>query len=368
MTKKYYYSFESPSSKVGSTKARVDVGHSLDSLGYVNKAPEFLKQDEFLEKIKEKNNFVYLILRYFVTLILVIYVFFSLLFMKRNSILAFNYPQASRPRDAIVFKLSQHLSNLKKFKSIAVIHDIYPLFEGRPARNDLEKVEKLDQYDAIVSHNQKMTDYLIKEGVTADKIVNLELFDYLIEDDERFRKVDLTQEIIVAGNLAISKTAFIKDLKTSKNLTFNFYGVNFPEEFKELEVPKVNYFGSFSPDELVQNLVGSYGLVWDSETSQGGIGVLGNYQRYNNPHKTSLYLATGFPVIAWDESAIAPFILEHQIGFVVKDLKELSEKFEAISEADYSAMKQNVLEVGKKLRSGYFMAEALKKAEKLIGE
>ena len=48
---------------------------------------------------------------------------------------------------------------------------------------------------------------------------------------------------------------------------------------------------------------GSFGLVWDGISVETCAGVYGEYLKVNNPHKTSLYLASGIPVIIWKEAA-----------------------------------------------------------------
>ena len=36
--------------------------------------------------------------------------------------------------------------------------------------------------------------------------------------------------------------------------------------------------------------------------------VVKDYLRINNPHKTSLYLACGIPIITWNKAAIAQYV------------------------------------------------------------
>ena len=130
----------------------------------------------------------------------------------------------------------------------------------------------------------------------------------------------------------------------------------------------MNYFGAFLPDELIKNLKGKYGLVWDGDSIETCSGGKGEYLRINNPHKLSLYLAVGLPVIIWDEAAEAEFVLRENVGFTIKSLYELSEKMALISDDDYEIMKKNAEVVGARLRNGKYMTNAIKKAEKIIRE
>ena len=70
----------------------------------------------------------------------------------------------------------------------------------------------------------------------------------------------------------------------------------------------------------------------------------------------------------WKQAALASFIVENKLGFVVDNLEELPQKLSQISEQDYNEMVINVQKMGKKIRSGYFLSEALKKADKVLEE
>ena len=73
-------------------------------------------------------------------------------------------------------------------------------------------------------------------------------------------------------------------------------------------------------------------------------------------------------MIMWKQAALASFIVENNLGFVVDNLEELPQKLSQISEQDYNEMVINVQKMGKKIRSGYFLSEALKKADKVLEE
>ena len=95
------------------------------------------------------------------------------------------------------------------------------------------------------------------------------------------------------------------------------------------------YFGSFLPDELPAALEGGFGLVWDGDSAETCSGVFGEYLRYNNSHKASLYLASGFPLVVWKQSALSHFVLEKGCGIAVESLHDLKETIDNLSDADY---------------------------------
>ena len=129
----------------------------------------------------------------------------------------------------------------------------------------------------------------------------------------------------------------------------------------------VVYNGSFSPEELVSHLEGSFGLVWDGISAETCAGAFGEYLRINNPHKLSLYLAAGLPVIIWKEAALAPFVAENKVGFAVSSLYEIRDVVDRLPDNEYQTMKENAKQIGLHLRKGQYLLTALSKVEEIRG-
>ena len=159
----------------------------------------------------------------------------------------------------------------------------------------------------------------------------------------------------MAGNLAQEKAGYLYKLPAKP--AYNLYGVGF-DESRALE--NETYFGSFLPDELPVALEGGFGLVWDGDSSKTCSGVFGEYLRYNNSHKASLYLAAGFPLVVWRQSALSHFVLEKECGVAVESLHELSQVIEELTLDDYQTLLENTKRVGKEIREGYYLRTALK--------
>ncbi len=115
-------------------------------------------------------------------------------------------------------------------------------------------------------------------------------------------------------------------------------------------------------------MTGKYGLVWVGDSIDTCKGCKGEYLKINNPHKLSLYLAVGLPVIIWDEVTEAEFVKRENVGLTVSSLYELPDKLAVISDSDYTVMKNNAARIGEKLRNGEYMTRALKTAEAKIQE
>lgn len=87
----------------------------------------------------------------------------------------------------------------------------------------------------------------------------------------------------------------------------------------------------------------------------------GNYIKYNNPHKVSLYVASGIPIIIWEEAAMAEIIKKYNIGICVESLENIEKTLSEISEEQYLIMKKNVKMLSEKVKEGWFLKQALKK-------
>ncbi len=254
----------------------------------------------------------------------------------------------------------------KGIRLILVIHDLETLRKG------IEGVVKADeslntllegtifrQFDAVICHNEKMKAYLLSLGYNEQQVVCLEIFDYLSDCKvDHPEKKNETPSIATAGNLASTKSGYlyrIYDGTHNAGLTLHLFGLN----FEDTQNSKMVYHGSFPAAELPAALEGDFGLVWDGLSAETCTGHVGEYLRYNNPHKTSLYLSSGIPVIVWKEAAICDFVLREKVGIAVSSLYEAEDAIRAVSEEDYTQMCHNARQLSEKLRSGYYFYQAL---------
>lgn len=284
----------------------------------------------------------------------------NLLFkIKKDDFIIFQHPTYGI-KEAI--KFIPLFRKVKKAKFITVIHDLELLRGGVSTYDNeiaiLSDKVLLPMFDKIICHNESMKKYLIKEGICESKLVTLDIFDYLTNTSEisENKGVGLT----IAGNLNKDKSGYLyKLIERHPNYTLNLYGPNFDESIVLGE--NINYLGSFSPDELPNKLQGQFGLVWDGDSIETCSGNTGNYLRYNNPHKTSLYLAAGIPVLIWKEAAISKFVKEHNVGILIDNLEEIEEVLNNISQEKLDEMQKNAKELSLKLRDGYYFKTAIEK-------
>ena len=249
-------------------------------------------------------------------------------------------------------------------KFYLVIHDIETLRHvGNSAvklrhkvRNYFQEKAALISVDGIIVHNDIMKNALAIQGIPSDKMVSLEIFDYLIPNFEEKNVPQKEEAIIIAGNLIPTKSGYLYNLPEQP--AYNLYGMGYDES---RALKNTTYFGSFMPDDLPNALQGSFGLVWDGDSSETCQGSFGNYLRINNSHKASLYLASGFPLVVWKESALAHFVLDKQCGIAVDSLHDLQKALDDLTYQDYMELSANARQVGVAIRSGDYLKTAISK-------
>ena len=267
------------------------------------------------------------------------------------------------------FFTTHHVKKAQKkgVKVHFIIHDLealrYVNVENFPLKHKIRiQVQEsglLGAADGIIAHNPIMKSVLVDKGIAENKIVSLGIFDYLIPNFQEKTGLTKNLPIIVAGNLAQEKAGYLYQLPARP--AYNLYGVGFDEN---RALANETYFGSFLPDELPVALEGGFGLVWDGDSAETCSGVFGEYLRYNNSHKASLYLASGFPLVVWKQSALSHFVLENGCGIAVESLHNLSQAIEQLDDKDYQDLLVNAKRIGQKIRNGSYLTNALNKIVK----
>lgn len=286
-----------------------------------------------------------------------------------------------KENDCVIFSIALYFSTIKikdvlvnlknrKIKIIIFVHDLNVIRRGfnyyEPwvrfpiPKHEVynEEYEILYYANFIISHNYKMTK-ILKKSFFKCNVLTLNCFDYLSDYDNAIKINDKNKGIVIAGNLCREKSEYLYSLPKENN--YFLYGVGFDDTFKQ---DNVSYCGSLFPNELIPNICKySFGLIWDGISTKKCAGKYGNYSKVNNPHKLSLYLASGIPVIVWKKAAIAKFVTDNKIGICVNNLNEINDK---IKKSNYEIIRNNAIKIGEKIRNGYFLNNCLGKLEELI--
>ena len=280
----------------------------------------------------------------------------------KGSVVLFQHPQ---PGKRLVLKFVEYYRK-RGIKFIALIHDLESLRGGiagvvsiNTKTNQIGDNTMLKAFDVVICHNEHMRQYMIGKGFDPERLVNLEIFDYLSDVDRKQPEKGDNPSIAIAGNLAKAKAGYIPKIfenNGNKDLVVNLYGTRYvPEQ----ETENLKYHGAFPPEDLAAHLEGDFGLIWDGTEASTCSGNTGEYLKYNNPHKASMYLSAGMPVIVWSQAAIADFVLDNGVGIVVDDLYSLEEVIKGITKEEYQRYVENTRRVSKSLRGGAYTLAAI---------
>lgn len=257
----------------------------------------------------------------------------------------FQYPMNST---VVLRDLLSRIGKKKHTNSIAIIHDLKSL--RNPTISTKKEVNILNRFDCLIVHNSSMKKWLSAAGVIKPQ-VTLDIFDYLNLNTRVDPKRHLKSGISFAGNL--EKSVFLR--KMSGDIKIQVLGPNPAKDYPK----NVIYEGQVNSNILGRRLDGKYGLVWDGTSILTCDGPNGEYMRYNSPHKLSLYLSSGIPVIVWSNSAIAKFVTNEGVGITVDSLEHIDNQINDITVEQYKTIVHNVSTISKRLNSGYYTKRAV---------
>lgn len=274
-----------------------------------------------------------------------------------NSIVLVQYPHFPIKSAPILRIMLPRIMRKKKCRFVALIHDLDSLraINGAAARFSDRYV--LPCFSAIICHNDAMRQKLMDMGIAQERLITLGLFDFVtrIEAPEHCYE----KSVVVAGNLSREKSGYLYKLVETQLLTYplHLYGAGF--EASEGPCGQVHYHGARAAELLPGELRGAFGLVWDGDSETVCTGDYGEYLRLNNPHKVSLYLTSGIPVIIWKEAALAEYIQQRGLGVTIASLQELGSCLDGVTPDEYRKMCENARMEAVRLRNGFYFNKAM---------
>ena len=331
--------------KHAGTKAVTDCEHVLNSRGYKNISLVFNKSPFWIG---------------FSLIKLVCQLIVWTTWVKTGSLIIIQYPLIGINH---FFKLFIHVLKLKKCKVACIIHDINTIRNNESDYQVSKEIKYLNAYDLIITHNNKMTEWLKSKRLTTQTFP-IQIFDYLYKDENEYNRLkDFSKNklrIVFAGNLNRGK--FIYNLFQINRLQFLLYG-SINNSVQILKQVNVEWKGTYGPEDLVTKLEGTMGLIWDGDDITACNGRFGNYIKYNNPHKLSLYIAAGLPVIVPAKAALREFVEKNNIGISINSLEEIDVQLNKVTIEAYKMMLENVTALRHKLKHGYFFSTCLNRIE-----
>lgn len=323
--------------KIFSNKPKEDINAIIEHMDYVNLAPI----------IKKNTGVIHLLVK-------VVSLFSILWRMHRNDVLLIQYPMKKFVTPAI------YCAHLKGGKVVILIHDLGCFRRKKLTVN--HEMRRMNRADYIIAHNKQMQQFMRQHGCITP-VKTLGIFDYLsTANPKNYTSPHPLFKVVYAGGLGFWRNAFLYELDSHiDNWQLELYGKQFCPE-KAIGWKHIHFVGNLNPDELLSQVEADFGLVWDGDSLNKCSGNWGEYLKINNPHKTSFYLRAGIPIIIWRKAAIAPFVLQHNVGISIDKLDDINNVLSSLSPKDYSVMRQNAEAMAKKLNDGYYTRQALTKA------
>lgn len=293
------------------------------------------------------------------TLISALGVTWALIRLKTRSYLCLQYPFNK------FYQYCLWAAKIKKCTVLTIVHDVKSL-KGKYEFSQ-EEINILGKSEQLIVHNASMRKWFEQQGVKS-QLFEISAFDYLHSAKNKTEQKPTNFQklrIVFAGNMG-SKRSFIYDFDTlnTKQFKVDLYGVGFHSgSVKKQQNSSLDYKGVFPADQVIDRIDGDFGLVWYGDSIDSCDGSTGQYLKYNNPHKLSLYILCGMPIIIWDKAAIADFVTRNKIGLTVSSLRELPDKLKALRPSDIETLKNNVSNIKNKMQNGEFLGSALVDAE-----
>lgn len=278
--------------------------------------------------------------------------------LRRGDVLVLQYPLKK------YYAAVCRMARFRGAKVVTVIHDLGSF--RRKALTPGQEVARLSHSDCLVAHNGSMKAYLEQAGCRMP-IVTLDIFDYLSAARPEVNTLhSAPYTIVYAGALNRRKNAFLYEWGGCiSTYRVRVYGNGFEPACAE-GADRFDAPGYVESDGLIATVRGDFGLVWDGGSLDACTGPWGEYLKINTPHKTSLYLRCGLPLIIWSGAAMARFVSDNGIGLCVDSLRRLDDVLAAVTPEDYRRMADNVAIVSRRIASGHYIKTALEEAFEII--
>lgn len=287
----------------------------------------------------------------------------ALFTMRRGDVVVLQYPVKK------YYSLICRVVRWRGARTVTFIHDLGSC--RRRKLTEAQEIKRLSHTDVIMAHNPAMQRWLAERGSTGPTTA-YDIHDYLSASSSGPRRTLPAEgekfEITYAGTLAQRKNSFLYDWHPDADLfTVNLYGNGFNIDVAAgAEAMRPMGFVRF--DELIAGSRGHFGLVWDGDSVKECSGSFGEYLKLNNPHKISLYLRCGLPVLVWRQAAMAPFLVDNGVGIAIDSLDEIPAVLRGMTAERYAALTENVEKMSRKIADGEYFAAALRRATSLLPE
>jgi len=218
--------------------------------------------------------------------------------------------------------------------------------------------EVFQSFDILCVYNSQMKRFIIdRYDVSHDKFVEFEILDHgtaVVPPSEKTIGRSM-RKIAYTGNWTKQYVGeWVRNLPKAENITYEFTGMNWGW-ISDLGRSDVVNKGFMSDEGL---------LCYISVNADFGIIemplVRKEYSNYGSTSKFGTYVAAGLPIlVSSDCTYIASLVRKYGIGLLFNSLSEIPALIQNLSASEYGDMRRHCLELGQKLRTGYFFKQAV---------
>ena len=255
------------------------------------------------------------------------------------------------------YTLLCRIAHSRRASVITLVHDLGSFRRKRISVE--EEISRLSHSDVLIVANANTVSWLKSQGLERPMVEQV-AWDFL-SDVEPKQQSEPSVSMSFIGALSPGRNAFLYTLPD--DIELHLYG-NGGDPAKAKESMTVHGFAT--PDELITNAKGRYGLIWYGSSTREHVGYIGEYIKYCNPHKLALYMRAGKPIIIWRGSGAANFVEREGIGITVDNLDNIEVALKNVGENQYQAMVKNVNRVAWRMAGGAYLSESLDKAIAIV--
>jgi len=201
--------------------------------------------------------------------------------------------------------------------------------------------------------------------IADEKFIQFEILDYEIDFTPQKEKAFSGDEILIAyaGNLKEEYVDDVANLPQSHNIKYEFFGKE-GRWINRICREDIIYKGYLPPTQLASYI---------SKYSHFGIFLYNKnftqYLRTGSTSKFSAYMVAGLPVLCPSRySYISYLIKKYKVGLTFNSFNDIPRLLHNLSEEDYRKLRRNCIELGEKIKNGYFFKKAVKKAIEILYE
>ncbi len=249
----------------------------------------------------------------------------------------------------------------KGVRVICLIHDL-DSFRDKTLTPD-EEIPLLDMADVLLTHNHAMRRWLTEHGCKT-RMIDYEIMDYLHGESGPAHpaRTEGDYSLFFVGNLSTSLNDYLYQLAAiMPERQIYLYGGE-EDRAKAALYPNLHLMGMTDDTEIIARHRGDFGLSWYGLSLDDGVGKVGEYMAYNNPHKVGLYLRCNAPVVVWSKAGRAEFLEREGVCLAVDSLRDLDAALSALTPDEYERMLGNVARINARLKEGHYLKKALGEA------